>query len=288
MPGLAIFLPALSLPAFVCCNCGFWQRKFSQPLNCPVCEDYRHILPSECWRFYDLQQARMAFPMFWEEMLPGLWRFWNEPVDGIGSHSYLLINVEGNVIFEGATVYSEAAIEHIKLLGGVKYVTASHPHTYGALWQLQEVFEANVVLHKDDLRWSNAFQVTHPFDDVFEICSSLRLVHAGVHFEGQSFLINDELKIIFCGDAMKIDLDQRDPRVAVAISSHKSFVRNISLTPFEIKQYQKVFKLFNFDKVFTPFEQAYNLNSALIDLYFSKLNESFPQPNFINICDLVL
>lgn len=286
MPGLDIFLPSLRSPAYVCRNCGFWQRKFVKPSDCAVCQDYRHILPSQEWSFYNLEQATLAFPMKWEEMLPGLWRFWNDPVDGIGSHSYLILHEQGNVVFEGATVYSADAIEQIKKLGGVRFVTASHPHTYGAIWQIQELFQANVVLHKADLGWSNAFQVTHPFDEQFDFTAVTRLLHAGVHFDGQAFLYNEDLKIIFCGDAMKIDLDENNSRSAIAISTHKSFVRNISLTRSEINQYRKVFGQYKFDKVFTPFEQTYNLDSQLVDRYLIKLSNEYPQANFIQLNEL--
>lgn len=286
MPGLAIFLPSLKLPAYVCRNCGFWQRGFVPPHDCPICKDFRHILPPNGWRFYDLDQASQAFLMDWEELLPGLWHFWNDPVDGIGSHSYLIQSEQGNIVFEGATVYSAQALEHIARLGGVRLASASHPHTYGALWQLQDFFDANIAVHTGDLGWSNAFRVTHPFDDEFEFSPKLKFFHGGVHFAGQAFLSDCDRRLIFCGDAMKFDLDENQPRCAVAISSHKSFVRSIALTAAEIKRYRSVFSLCQFDKVYSPFEQVHNIDSELVDKYFSRLAEKYPQTNFTSLSEL--
>ena len=286
MPGLALFLPSLELPAYVCRNCGFWQRSFLKPIDCPICKDFRHILPPAGWGFYDSDEASQMFPMDWEEILPGLWHFWNDPVDGIGSHSYLVQREQGNVVFEGATIYSARALEHIATLGGVRFASASHPHTYGALWQLQDCFDAHIALHKGDLAWTNAFRVTHPFDDKLDFSPSFRLLHAGVHFAGQAFLVDDDRGLIFCGDAMKFDLQKNNPRQAVAISSHKSFVRSISLTPDEITRYRTVFRQYKFDKVYSPFEQVHNVGSELIDRYFSRLAEQFPQANFIELINL--
>ena len=286
MPGLDIFLPSLKLPAFVCRNCGFWQRNFVKPLDCPICKDYRHILPPGGWSFYSFEEARETFLMDWEEILPGLWHFWNNPVDGIGSHSYLIQHDKGNVIFEGATVYSPNALKHIASLGGVQFASASHPHTYGALWQLQDHFHAHIALHEGDLDWTNAFQVTHPFDEELEFSPRSRLLQAGVHFKGQAFLVHDDLGIIFCGDAMKFDLDQKHPRSAVGISSHKSFVRSISLTPKEIGYYRAAFGQYRFDKVYSPFEQVHNVGSELVDKFFSRLSDQYPETKFINLSEL--
>lgn len=283
MPGLEIFLPSLELTPYVCRNCGFWQRSLSTPHDCPVCQDFRHILPPDGWRFYNLQEARDAFSTHWEEILPGLWHFWNDPVDGIGSHAYLLQQKEGNVVFEGATVYSAQALDHMTHLGGVHFAAASHPHTYGALWQLQDHFDANIAIHKNDLFWTNAFRVTHPFDDNFDLSPELKLAHAGVHFEGQAFLVDRGHSLIFCGDALKFDLALSSPRIAIGIASHKSFVRSIPLTPHEIATYRSVFNQYEFDKIYSPFEQVHNIDGNLVDRYFQRLAEDFPQINFIDL-----
>lgn len=283
MPGLDIFLPSLKLPAFVCRNCGYWQRNLVKPIDCPICKDYRHILPSGGWSFYNVNEAKQAFPMKWEELFPGLWHFWNDPVDGIGSHSYLIQKSEGNIIFEGAAVYSDAALELISSLGGVHYASASHPHTYGALWQLQDHFDARIAMQTGDLIWTNAFQVTHPFDDQLLICSNIRLIHAGVHFDGQSFLVDDGMKIVYCGDSMKFDFDTNNSNFAVGISSHKSFVRNIPITIKESAKYRDVFSNILFDMAFSPFEQVFNVNTELVEKYFREQSLGLLHANFYKL-----
>lgn len=286
MPGLNLFLPALKMPAYVCRNCGFWQRFFEQPSGCPLCFDARHVVPSKGWSFYDIEAARREFPMYWEEVLPGLWKFWNDPVDGIGSQSYFLQNDHGNMIFEGATVYSEAALDLISSLGGIQLASASHPHTYGALWQLQDHFDTNIALHPADFSWSGALCVTHPFDDEFEIFPGITLLHAGVHFAGQTFLYDRARKVLFCGDALKFDLDSVDPRRAKGISAHKAFVRGVPLTPQESVRYQEVFSRCHFEKTYSPFEQVHNVGSNTVNRFFEQLRKNFPQPEFVSLFSL--
>ena len=245
--------------------------------------DYRHILPPTSWQFFDLDEALEAYPMHWEELLPRLWHFWNDPVEGIGSHSYLIQHEDGNILFEGATVYSQSALAQISKLGGIRIASASHPHTYGALWQLQDHFDAAIAMHVNDLNWTNAFRVTHPVQTNMELTSGIQLVHAGVHFPGQSFMSYDEHGIVFCGDAMKFDLAQGDLRTAVGISSHKSYVRSIPLTQTEISIYQDAFDQIRFSKAYSPFEQVHNVDSLIVKDYFKKLSDQFPYVDFISI-----
>lgn len=221
--------------------------------------------------------------MHWEELLPGLWHFWNDPVEGIGSHSYLIQHENGNILFEGATVYSQSALAQITKLGGIRIASASHPHTYGALWQLQDHFDAAIAMHVSDLNWTNAFRVTHPIQTNMELTSGIRLIHAGVHFPGQSFMSYDAHGIVFCGDAMKFDLAQNDLRSAVGISSHKSYVRSIPLTQTEISTYQDAFNQISFSKAYSPFEQVHNVNSEIVKDYLKSLSDRFPYVNFISI-----
>lgn len=221
--------------------------------------------------------------MHWEELLPGLWHFWNDPVEGIGSHSYLIQHENGNILFEGATVYSQSALAQITKLGGIRIASASHPHTYGALWQLQDHFDAAIAMHVSDLNWTNAFRVTYPVETNMELTSGVRLVHAGVHFPGQSFMSYDAHGIVFCGDAMKFDLAQGDLRTAVGISSHKSYVRSIPLTQTEISTYQDTFDQISFSKAYSPFEQVHNVNSLIVKDYLKILSDRFPYVDFISI-----
>ena len=127
---------------YVCENCGFWQRYFAPgPPDCPVCRDYRHPLPPNGWHFSTPTNVAARLAVKWAEVLPGIWQFWNEPQLGIGPRGYLIQDAEhGNVAFEGAGYYDAAALDFIAQLGGIRYLSASHAHVYGALWQLIEAF----------------------------------------------------------------------------------------------------------------------------------------------------
>ena len=210
MPGYLPFAGALKLPAYTCDNCGFWQRHFAPPPHCPMCLDARHVVPQDGWRFRTAREAQEAFPCHWEELEPGVWRFWNEPVSGIGPSAYLIRTENGNMGFEGCPVFSEAALDQIERLGGMQVLSASHPHSYGALVQLQDRFDPELCLPAADFTWSAALQVSWPYDDFLEPLPGLELHRTAGHFDGHAVLFDRKRKICFCGDALKFELDPGD------------------------------------------------------------------------------
>ena len=257
-PGYLPFAGALDLPAFLCDNCGYWQRYFEPPPSCPMCLDARHVVPQDGWRF------------------------WNDPVGGIGPNAYLVQTAAGNMGFEGCPVFSEAALDHIEALGGLAVLSASHPHSYGALWQLQDRFDPELALHPGDLAWSSALRVTWPWDETLEPLPGLELHLTAGHFAGHAVLFDRIRRILFCGDALKFEPDPGDPRRALAISAHKAFVRGVPLTPAELHRYRAVFAPLDFAQTWTPFEQAANSGRAealaLIDGMLATRPHAAPVP----------
>ncbi len=282
MPGYLPFAGALDLPAYVCDNCGFWQRHFERPLSCPLCLDARHVAPQAGWRFWTLEEARARFPCHWAELEPGVWRFWNDPVSGIGPSAYLVRTEAGNMGFEGGAVLSEAALDQIAALGGLQVLSASHPHAYGALWQLQDRFDPELALHPGDLAWTGAVRVTWPFDETLEPLPGLELHLTAGHFAGHAVLFDRRRRILFCGDALKFELEPGHPRRASTISTHKAFVRGVPLTHAELRRYRAVFAGLDFVQTWTPFEQAENSGRAealaLIDAMLAARPHAAPVP----------
>lgn len=282
MPGYLPFAGALDLPPYLCDNCGYWQRLFGPPHSCPMCLDARHVAPQDGWRFWDAGEAQRLCPCHWAEIVPGVWRFWNDPVNGIGPSGYLVQTTAGNMAFEGATVFSEAALDHIASLGGIAILSASHPHSYGALWQLQDRFDPELALPAGDFAWSSALRVSWPYDDRLEPLPGLELHVIGGHFDGHAVLFDRARRIVFCGDALKFELDPADPRRALTISAHKAFVRGVPLTPAELRRYRAVFAALDFEETWTPFEQAGNCGRAdvlaLIDAMLAARPHAYPVP----------
>ena len=245
----------MPLKPYACANCGFWQRHFGPPPDCPVCTDTRNDLPEDGWRFLAVEEVHGMLRGHWRRLDRDMVAFSTSPPLGLNGTGWLLLHPDGNTAFEAAPFYTDAMLEEIRRLGGIRFLAASHAHGYGALWQLQDEFAPEVLaIQKDDLRMTKAFRVTWPYDEALELRPGQTLHHVGGHYEGQAVLHDAHRRILFCGDAFKVDQDGEGN--SLAVSTHKAFHKSIPLTPAEIRRYREVIAPLDFDTVCTPFEHA--------------------------------
>ena len=266
----------MPLNHFACANCGFWQQHFAPP-DCPVCSDVRNDLPEDGWHFLPEDDVARTHDGDFRQIADDLWAFTTSPHLGLGGTGWLIVRPVaegGNIAFEAAPYYSQAMLDTIAELGGIASLAASHPHGYGALFQLQRVFDPDVVaIQKDDLAYTKAFRVTAPYDDTLELAPGYTLHHVGGHYAGQAALHDAKAKRLFCGDMFKIDQDA-DGR-STHISSHKAFHKNIPLTHGEVQAYRDVIAPLAFDAVLTPFEYAPEIGR---DRALEVLDEALARP----------
>jgi len=277
----------MALTHYACTHCGGWILWFDtrEPLFCPNCTDVRNALPQEDFTYIHIDQAREQFTTHWREALPGFWEFWTTPQLGLGSHGWLILRPEGNIAFEAAPHYTQAALDKIESLGGISILSASHPHGYGALWELQEAFQPKLIIHKDDLQHTKAFQVNHPMDDTEQLDDRRVMMRLGGHYDGQTALFDAEKKILFAGDALKIEFDEAGH--AQALSCHKGFHYSIPLTYEELRRYRDVFAQFDFDHVCTPFEFGQGVSQRKAIALVQRLLDTEPHTQPIPINELL-
>jgi hypothetical protein len=233
-----------------------------QPRGCPVCEDTRNDLPADGWSFLTEPQVAARLTGHWRRLDRDLVAFSTSPPLGLDGIGWLLLHPDGNVAFEAAPYYTPAMLAEIRRLGGIRFLAASHCHGYGALWQLQREFQPEVLaIQKDDLRMTKAFRVTWPYDDRLELRPGQVLHHVGGHYEGQAVLHDADRRILFCGDAFKVDQD--DSGESLAVSTHKAFHKDIPLSPNEARRYREVIAPLAFDTICTPFEHAPGITTAM-------------------------
>lgn len=261
-----LFIMALSY--FVCTNCGFWQQHFDLPTRCPVCEDVRHTPPESNYFWLTPPETNIATDTSWHQVARDVVVFNNAPQLGLGPVSYLMQQPDGNILFEGTVWYSDAALEQIAALGGVRWIAASHPHAYGALWRVQERFQPEVAIQVDDLVWTNAMRVTWPWDERLELAPGVELLHTGGHFPGHAVLFDRNRCTLFAGDALKFHYNGDQ---LTGISCHKAFNRQIPLSHGEIRRYREVIGALDFDHVFTSFEDAPVDRDAVLRLFDARL-----------------
>jgi len=244
----------MSLKPYACANCGFWQRWFDVPPACPVCTDVRNALPPDGWDFVPVEAMAERVSCSWVEHDGDLLEFRTSPRFGLDSVGWLLLRSDGNVAFEAAGWYSDEALDEIDRRGGISMLSSSHPHGYGALWQLQDRFDAPLAITLADHGWTKALHVQRPYDDVLAIRPDLVLHRTGGHFDGHAVLHDATNRRLFAGDAVKFDVDG-DGR-AVAVSCHQAWHQRTPLTHNELRRYREVIAPLDFDTVCSPFGLA--------------------------------
>ncbi len=252
----------MPLSHYACSNCGHWQHYFATPPDCPVCTDTRNDLPEDGWDFRTEAEVARLLDGQWRAVGRDMLAFNTTPRFGLNGTGWLLLHEHGNVAFEAAPYYTPAMLDEIRRRGGIRYLSASHVHGYGALWQLQREFEPEILaIQREDLRLTKAFRVTWPFDDRLELPTGQTLHHVGGHYEGQSVLHDPARRTLFCGDAFKIDQDAEGN--SVAMSAHKAFHKDIPLTRLELSRYRDIVAGLDFDTVCTPFEYGPGIDPAM-------------------------
>ncbi len=255
---------------YLCTNCGFWQQHFEAPHGCPVCLDFRHTPPDEGWEFLTVEAAAARYQTRWKTDDLGVTTFTNAPKLGIGPSGYLIARKSGNIFFESCGFYDEAALNHIEEQGGIAHLSFSHPHSFGAAWQLQQRFEPQVAVQVRDLGWSQTLDTDFPFDDQLELDEGATLIHSGGHFDGHSVLHLRDRKILFAGDMLKFHFDGEQ---FIGLSTHKAFNRGVPMSHGEVRRYREVITPLEFEHVYTTFERAPDGSKALaLQLFEAQLS----------------
>ena len=264
----------MPLTPYACENCGFWQRYFAPPPDCPVCTDVRNDLPEDGWSWLRADEVEVRYGGEVRQVADGFYEAVTTPGLGLAGRGWLTVRDGLNTAFEAAPYYSEDMLGQIEALGGIHRLAASHVHGYGALWQLQDRFAPDALaIHTGDLQLTKAFRVSAPFDDTVELAPGMTMHHVGGHYEGQAVCHDEHAGRLFCGDMFKVDQDE-DGR-AVAISTHKAFHKNIPMTHTELRRYRETIAPLEFSAVCTPFEHAPDVGR---DLCLAVLDRALSEP----------
>jgi hypothetical protein len=279
------------LPGWACTNCGHWQRwPAPGPLTCPVCADVRNALPEHGFEFLTGKQVDDLVTGFWRPTaVDGVTEFGTEPRFGLDSRGWVVETDAGLVGFECAPWYTAPMLAELRRMaagkGRLDVLASSHVHGYGALWQLQQELEPRVVaVGVQDLTWTKAFRVTWPADDVLPLAPGVTLHRTGGHFPGHSVLHDARRGLLFCGDSLKVDLD--DGGAPVGLSAHKAFHAQIPLSHAELREYLAVVAELEFTAVATPFELVPGVTTDHVVHLVQRLLAGPPDPGPVPLEEL--
>jgi hypothetical protein len=175
---------------WVCATCG---NHFAEPRpeTCSVCADERQWLPPGGQRWTTLADlAAAGHKSDVRAVEPGLTGIGAAPPVAIGQRSLLVATPAGNVLWDPSGFIDEAAVAAVRAAGGLGFVTASHPHFYGAIACWAREFDAEILVPADDVAWLRAGPDLRVrlWSGVLEVLPSVTLVQCGGHFPGSAVL----------------------------------------------------------------------------------------------------
>src|ERR1700719_5354250 len=172
----------------VCATCG---NHFPEPRPdvCVVCADERQWLPPGGQRGTTLVDlAAPGHSCDVREVEPGLTVLGAAPPVAIGQRSLLVTTPAGNVLWDPSGFIDDDAVAAVRAAGGLSFVTASHPHFYGAIAEWAAAFGAEILVPADDAAWLRAGPDARVrlWAGSVAVLPGVTLVQCGGHFPGSA------------------------------------------------------------------------------------------------------
>ena len=178
-------------PVWICVTCGGHVPAAPEPPEvCRVCTDERQWVPQSGQEWTTTAKA-VADGMRSEiaEIEPGLLGIGVQPSIGVGHRGVLVTTPSGNVLWDPPPVLDQAAVDAVRAAGGLRAVTSSHPHMYGAIVDWAIEFDVEIVLPADDLAWLfRTERRVRSWSGTLEIVPGVTLIQCGGHFPGSAAL----------------------------------------------------------------------------------------------------
>jgi Metallo-beta-lactamase superfamily len=178
------------VPVWICATCGNHQPEGpSPPERCAICADERQWVPASGQRWTTPEElAAAGHRGDVREVEPGLLGIGVDPPVAIGQRALLVRTAEGNLLWDPPGFLDEAAVEAVAGAGGLRAVSASHPHFYGAIADWSRAFDADVLLPEVDRSWLGRPPERPPvaWSGTLEVLPGVTLVQCGGHFPGSA------------------------------------------------------------------------------------------------------
>jgi hypothetical protein len=174
---------------WICPACGAnYPPAASAPERCPICEDERQWVPpaGQSWTTM-AQLAADGCHCVIREVESGLTGIASEPGVGVAQRGLLIQTPEGNLLFDPPPFLDDAAIAAVRAAGGLRAVSSSHPHMYGAAVEWSHAFNAEILLVDIDAAWlRRPDPAVRTWSGTLEPLPGVTLVQCGGHFPGSS------------------------------------------------------------------------------------------------------
>lgn len=238
---------------WICATCAVETADSSTPPDvCAICADERQWVPEagQAWTTLAELTAR-GTRTEWILVEPGLYGVVATPQVGIGQQTMVIATQDGVVVFDPLGYVDQAAVDHVRSLGPVLAVVASHPHMYGCQTEWASALDAPVVANSHDAEWCRRTGRVTWFDQTYELGSEVTLHRVGGHFKGQTVAEwrtgNGGAGVLFAGDAVFPNPDRR------TVSFLRSYPNRLPLSGAVVRRIAAQLDGLHFDRLYNNF-----------------------------------
>jgi glyoxylase-like metal-dependent hydrolase (beta-lactamase superfamily II) len=238
------------MQSWTCSQCGAqFAASPAPPLTCRICEDERQFVNWQGQSFLSREELTQSHRLVWRDDcgVPGLGV---EPRFAIGQRALLVREPDGCVMWDCVPLVSDAAVAHVRALGGLKAIAVSHPHFYGAAADWSDAFGGVPVhLHGDDAGFvTRQHSAIVPWTgDSLQLSPDLLLLRTGGHFPGATVLHwrngADGRGALLVGDIAMVAMDRRH------VSFMYSYPDYIPLGATAVRRINQVIAPLAFDRI---------------------------------------
>jgi glyoxylase-like metal-dependent hydrolase (beta-lactamase superfamily II) len=154
-----------------------------------ICSDERQWVPASGQRWTTAEElAAAGHRGEVRQVEPGLLGIGVDPPVAIGQRALLVQTAEGNLLWDPPGYLDELAVRAVREAGGLRAVTASHPHFYGSMAEWSRIFDAEVLLAEADAAWLTRPPERPPvtWSGSLAVLPGVTLVQCGGHFPGSA------------------------------------------------------------------------------------------------------
>lgn len=244
-------MPTEQDPIWICLTCACHHPRGQRPpeRDCAICADERQWVPPTGQRWGTWEQLETEYRSDIRTVEPGLLGIGVEPVLGIGQRGLLIETREGNLLWDPPGFFDASAIQEIRERGGIRFVTSSHPHMYGAMVEFAGLFDAEILLPEVDAAWlQREAAAVRYWSGTWEILPGVTLVQCGGHFPGSAALHwtdgADGAGILLVGDTVHVT--PGEDRITFAWSAPN----RLPMPEREVRGIADALEPFEFDRIY--------------------------------------
>jgi glyoxylase-like metal-dependent hydrolase (beta-lactamase superfamily II) len=239
------------MPAWICATCGnHYPERDVAPEQCVICADERQWVPPSGQRWTTLAELAAAGQKSEiRQVEPGLLGIGADPPVAIGQRGLVIQTAEGNLLWDPPGFLDERAIQAVRDIGGLRAVTASHPHFYGAIVEWSHAFDAEILLPQADAYWlTRPDPAVRTWSQSLTVLPGVTLVQCGGHFPGSAVVHwasgADDAGVLLTGDT--IFVTPGEERVTFVWSAPN----RLPLPERAVRQVVEAVRPYRFDRIY--------------------------------------